>query len=414
MATVTRRIGLSLGADLCWPLCYEGIVRRLDLEIPLKRERVRFEVKRVTIEPFSLSQPVPYDLVLDRVTHWFHASREWIKKSILIDDLYVMNNPWAIQAMEKHSTYAAAMRLGFPVPETWLIPPKDYDWTDDLKATLNRYAELFDLGAIGERIGYPMFMKPYDGGAWVGVSRIENVQQLRDAYEGSGKRVMHLQRAVHPFDLFVRCIAVGPQARCIKYDAAAPLHARYTAETGFLTAEERSVLEDMTLTLNTFFGWDFNSLEALRKDGVFHPIDFANACPDSQVTSLHCHFPWLVKAKVRWSIFVAATGRKMPKTLDWEPYLEIADRRDLPFRERLKRYAKVARKRLDEDRFEEFCGKHLAHLDEVAWEFFGSPQAREAVRLKTAALYPAHEVEEFTERFWRGIQDWRAGEGRPA
>ncbi len=25
MATVTRRIGLSLGADLCWPLCFEGL-----------------------------------------------------------------------------------------------------------------------------------------------------------------------------------------------------------------------------------------------------------------------------------------------------------------------------------------------------------------------------------------------------
>jgi len=351
MAVVTRRIGLSLGADICWPLCYEEIVRRLDLEIPVRKDRVRFEVKRVTIEPYSLRREVPYDMVMDRVTHWFHASREWIKKAILMDGLYVMNNPWAIQAMEKHTTYAAAMRLGFPVPETWLVPPKDYEWTDDLKATLNRYAELFDLGAIGDRIGYPLFMKPYDGGAWVGVSRIENAEQLRAAYEASGKRVMHLQRAVHPFDLFVRCIAVGPQTRCVKYDAAAPLHARYTTETGFVTDEERQVLEDMTLTLNTFFGWDFNSLEALRKDGVFHPIDFANACPDSQVTSLHRHFPWLVKAKVRWSIFVAATQRKMPVNLDWEPYLAISDRRDLPFGERLKRYAAIARKRLDQDRF---------------------------------------------------------------
>ena len=58
MADVTRRIGLSLGADLCWPACYEGILRRLDPVIPVKRDKVRFEVERVTIEPFSLAQDV--------------------------------------------------------------------------------------------------------------------------------------------------------------------------------------------------------------------------------------------------------------------------------------------------------------------------------------------------------------------
>ena len=33
MATVTRKIGLSLGADLCWPAAYEHLVKKLDLAI---------------------------------------------------------------------------------------------------------------------------------------------------------------------------------------------------------------------------------------------------------------------------------------------------------------------------------------------------------------------------------------------
>jgi hypothetical protein len=413
VAAITRRIGLSLGADLCWPACFEGIVQRLDLEVPAGKDRVRFEVERVTIEPFDLRQPSRYDVVLDRLTHWLMISREWVKKIVVMDDVYVFNNPWSIQAMEKHTTYCAMMRLGFPVPTTWMVAQKSYEPKDDLEVTLRRYARLFDLGDVGRKVGYPLFMKPYDGGAWVGVTKIDDEAALRAAYEKSGKRLMHVQKAVSPSDLFVRGLGVGPQVAVFKYDPAAPLHARYTTDVGFLSAADEGLIRDMTLTINAFFGWDFNSCEALRKDGVFHPIDFANACPDSQVTSLHYHFPWLVKAKVKWALYVAATKRRMRKTLDWDPFFEIAAGSGT-FREKLASYAGIARQRLDADRFEEFCATHLSRLDEVAWEFFGSDAAKQAVRAKVSALFPAHEVDEFTEYFWRKIQDWRRANASPA
>ena len=411
MSTQTRHIGLSLGADICWPLLYEEILRRLDLEIEFEGTRMRFACERVTIEPFPLQRRPKYDVVMDRLTHWYKPTREWVKKAVLLDDTYVFNNPWSIQAMEKHTSYAAMTRLGMPVPKTWLIPPKTYDEAADLQVTLRRYAKLFDLGEIGAEVGYPLFMKPYDGGAWVGVSKIDGEQQLREVYETSGTRVMHLQRAVLPYDIFVRCLAVGPQVRIMRYDPDAPLHARYTTDTDFASDADRSLLEDMTLTINSFFGWDYNSCEALLKDGVYYPIDFANACPDSQVTSLHYHFPWVVLAKVRWSLFAAATRKKMNKATDWEPYFEIAAT-DAPYREKLSAYAAIARQRMDAERFDAFCADHLGTLDEIAADVFASPQAHAAVQEKVAALFPAHEVETFTEHFWTLIQRWRETEGR--
>ena len=412
MAKKTRRIGLSLGADICWPICYQEIVKRLDLAIDWQGDQVGIEVERVTIEPFDLRQPCKYDVVLDRLTHWFHTSREWIKKAVIMDGLYVLNNPWAVQSMEKQTTYCAMMHLGMPIPETWMVPPKSYTPVPDLRETLHSYAQLFDLGTIGAKLGYPIFMKPYDGGGWKGVSRIDDEATLRQRYEESGTFVMHLQKAVHPFDRFVRCIGLGPQTHIVKYDPGAPLHDRYTMDRGFVSDEEAQLLRDTTLTINAFFGWDFNSCELLHSpaDDVWHPIDFANPCPDSQVTSLHKHFPWLVKANVKWSIFCAVTKRPMRRTLDWEPFYRIAAERDLPYRERLRRYAAVAAERFETDRFEEFCREHLGHLDAVAWEFFGTPVARSAVRAKVAALFPQHEVEQFTELFWQRIQAWRREE----
>jgi hypothetical protein len=295
------------------------------------------------------------------------------------------------------------------VPETWMIPPKEYEPKPDLQVTLERYAKMFDLGEVGASLGYPSYMKPYDGGGWQGVSRIDDESRLRASYEQSGRNVMHLQKAIEPYDSFVRVVGLGPQLRAIRYDPSQPLHDRYPmdAPETFVSADDLGVLEDMTLTINAFFGWDFNSCEALSRDGVWHPIDFANACPDSQVTSLHYHFPWLVIANLRWSLFVAATKRPMRKTLDWDPFYDIA-RTDAPYREKLAAYANIARKRFDSARFEEFCAKQLAHLPEAAWEFFGTEVAKDAVRQKVAALYPANEVEQFTELFWDRIQQWRS------
>jgi hypothetical protein len=300
------------------------------------------------------------------------------------------------------------MHLGMPIPETWMIPPKSYEPTPDLAPTLKSYAKLFDLGAIGKSIGYPMFMKPYDGGGWRAVSRVADEAALRMRYEESGKGVMHLQAAVDGFDRFVRCIGLGPQTHLVRYVPDAPLHDRYSQDPPGLSDDEAQLMRDTTLTINAFFGWDFNSCESLRKDGTWYPIDFANPCPDSQVTSLHRHFPWLVKANLKWSIFCAVTKRPMRRTLDWDPFYAVAAEPDVPYRERLRAYAAIAEERFEATRFEEFCAEHLPHLDEVAWEFFGTEAAKSAFRAKVTALYPKHEVEQFTELFWSRVQAWRA------
>jgi hypothetical protein len=411
MADRTVTIGLSLGADICWPIAYETLFERATRGMELDGRRLDFRCERVTIEPFDLRQPVKYDVVIDRLTHWYSISREWIKKGIVLNDLYVYNNPWSLQSNEKHTSYCAMMRLGLPIPDTWMLPAKSYEPSEDLQATLDKYARLFSLEEVGDRIGYPFFMKPYHGGGWKGVTKINDLADLHRAYDASGTEVMNLQKAVLPYDWFVRCIGLGPQTRKVNYDPSAPLHDRYRMDVGFLSDEDAQILEDMTLTINAFFGWDFNSCEALARGGVWHPIDFANACPDSQVTSLHYHFPWLIKANLRWSIFCAAADRKMRRTLDWQPFYDIADR-DLPFRDKLSAYAAVAHERFETERFRDFCRTKLGHLDELAYDFFGSDTLRDAIRQKVAALFPAHEIDAFTELFWQRIQHWREQEGR--
>ena len=205
MADVTRRIGLSLGADLCWPICYEEVLRRLDLALPIDGDTVRFETDRVTIEPFDLRQPTSYDLVVDRLTHWYTTSREWIKKAILTDGLYVFNNPWAIQSMEKHTSYCAMIRLGMPIPDdvdgaAEALRAQAPTWRSRSPATPGCSTS----ARSASYVGYPLFVKPYDGGGWAGVSRVDDGEAAapglrRERYlpvaPATGRRAA---RPVHP------------------------------------------------------------------------------------------------------------------------------------------------------------------------------------------------------------------------
>jgi hypothetical protein len=412
MAVITRRIGLSLGADICWPAAYEALLEHLDLHIPSGGDIIRFETDRVHVEPYSLRYRPKYDLVLDRVTHWYMTTREWMKKITMMDGVYSLNNPWSIQAYEKHTSYCAMMRLGLPVPETWMLPPKVNQDDGDEAEMVRRYNVLFDLAKVGEQVGYPSFLKPYDGGGWRGVTRVKTAEDLHKAYDKSGDQVQHLQAGVNDYDLFVRGLGVGPQVNLMKYNPTAPLHGRYEVDFHFMNASDWQKATRITRIINAFFCWDFNSCEMLRDPttGILHPIDYANACPDSQITSLHFHFPWLVKSLLRWSVFCAATKRKMRLHPNWNPYFDIADNHDLSLDEKIEAYDRVARNHFDADRFSAFCDEHLPHLDRLALDYFGTDAFRAAVHRKVSALYPEHEIEKFTEHFFGLVQFWRKTE----
>ena len=121
--------------------------------------------ERVTIEPFDLRDRPRYELVIDRLAYWYDLPREWLKKVALMDDVYLLNSPFTFQSMEKHAAYCAMIRLGLKVPQTVLVPHKDPPDNARFQYTAARYNLPFDLAAIAEQIGYPLFMKPYDGGS---------------------------------------------------------------------------------------------------------------------------------------------------------------------------------------------------------------------------------------------------------
>ena len=195
-----------------------------------------FDVERITIEPFSLRDQPRYDLVIDRLAYWYYHPREWLKKVALMDGVYLLNSPFTFQSMEKHAAYCAMMRLGLKVPETVLVPYKNPLDNARYAYTAARYNQPFDLDAIAQKIGYPLFMKPYDGGAWRGVSRINNADELHAAYDASGEMLMHLQKAID-YDVFARSLSIGAETMVMKFQPDQPMHLRYAVEHDFLAPD---------------------------------------------------------------------------------------------------------------------------------------------------------------------------------
>ena len=406
MGDTTHHIGLLLGTEDDWPTAFETIVARLGTIRGEAGSRHRIEVERLTIEPFDLRDKPRHELVVDRLAYWYYHPREWLKKVALMDDVYLLNSPFTFQSMEKHAAYCAMMRLGLKVPDTVLVPYKNPLDHAKYAFTAERYNRPFDLDEVAAHVGYPLFMKPYDGGAWVGVSRIKDAESLHRAYDESGEMLMHLQASVEGYDVFARSLSIGAETMVMNFDPDQPMHARYSVSHDFLSPEVGAEVVSIGRIVNAFFRWEFNSCETLVAGREVHPIDYANACPDVAITSLHYYFPWAMKALLRWSLFCTATGRKPAFHVDPTPWFAIADRTDLSYDEKLVAYDAIADQHFDTERYRDFCASRLGHLDEMAVDYFESADFDRVLVETVTSTFPTHEHDQFVAHYRGLLASW--------
>ncbi|MFK5646099.1 RimK family alpha-L-glutamate ligase [Ornithinimicrobium sp. LYQ121] len=397
----THLIGLLLGAEEDWPRAFESILTMVG---PLKVDGATHSLstERVRIHPFDLTDDVRHGLVIDRLAYWYYHPREWLKKASLMNDTYLLNSPFTFQAMEKHSAYCAMLRLGMKIPKTVLVPYKNPVDNVRWAYTSERYNDPFDLESIAAEVGYPLYMKPFDGGGWRGVSRVDDVESLHRSYDESGNMLMHLQATVD-YEHFARALSIGPETMVMDFRPGEPMHSRYAVTHDFLSPQAGWEAETVSKVVNSFFGWEFNSAEMLVKGDDVHPIDYANACPDVAVTSLHYYFPWAITALVRWSTYCLVTGRRAKIGVrDPRTYFDIADDPERTYLEKMQAYRALADADLDTDRYHEWCDTNLAHLPERVLEWVGS-NAFDTLLVDTVRVtYPAHEHDKFIAHF-RGL-----------
>lgn len=390
MRFVDKMIGIMDPNAFSFPQSLEGLIDYLQPSVVYGGMQHRVKSRRIVCRPYNTNLArTTCHAILNRGAHWNPHHNSFFQR--VSHQTYLLNDMSSFFAINKNTSYGHMYELGLKIPKTFAIPQEDnseleYSSKVSTDLVFTEY-EMFDLLEIGEEVGYPAYLKPQDGGGWIGVQRVESAEELLEAYGRSGPKPQNLQRAIDNYSEFIRCVGMGPQVIPMHYNPKSQYsHDRYmrsedtAVEIDFLSAEQCREVQQICKLINAFYSWDHNSCESLLvENGDIHPIDFANAYPDSSLVSLHYYFPDLVMATARWLIFTVCTNRR--KKIfghDWHDYFAIAEKAKLKgwsYHEKLDRFEELADRHFSTRDFDQFVEESLGlDFEKSCWEFFASEQ----------------------------------------
>lgn len=300
-----KKIGLVVGREWSWPPAFIEEVNKRDAGVVAEFAKLGGD---------HHDGPVPYDVLIDRISHEVPMYRSYLKKAVL-EGKTVINNPFMWSADDKFFGAALATKVGVASPKTVLLPNKDYVQGIVPSESLRNLTFPLDWDALARYIGMPCILKDAHGGGWKEVYVCHSVEELIHHYNSSGLLTMIVQEFIQ-WDQFVRCLCLGQEEVLpMHYD---PKARKYIVDEDYLTPAMRERIIKDSRTLCSALGYDMNSLEYAVKDGVPYAIDFMNCAPDMDVYSLTpTYFEWVVKGMADLAIKLALNPRKTAVEAKW-------------------------------------------------------------------------------------------------
>lgn len=301
-----KRVGVLVGREKTFP---EAIIKGIN-----EQGRGDIVAEYIKLGGVKDDDPPRYDLVIDRISHEVPFYRATLKRMAL-EGTIIVNNPFWWSADDKFFNYSLGRKLGVAIPKTVLLPQKDY--IEGIVSESLRNLEFpIDWQGIVDYVGLPAFMKPFDGGGWKNVSKINSLEELLVEYNKTGTLCMTLQESIE-FDQFVRCYCVGQEEVMIMaYDPRKPYLSgeQYVHNPNYLAPELGERVANDVRTLCTALGYDINTVEFAIKDNVPYAIDFMNPAPDAELASVgEFYHNWIVNAVVRLVFRRLLEGRERPR-----------------------------------------------------------------------------------------------------
>jgi glutathione synthase/RimK-type ligase-like ATP-grasp enzyme len=256
---------------------------------------------------------------VDRVSHDIEFYRAYLKNAAL-GGTVVINNPFWWSADDRFFNYSLASKLGVAIPRTVILPHKNLPAGTTGQSLRNMIFPL-NWDEVFDYVGFPAFLKPFNGGGWKNLHHVHSRDDFFRAYDETGVLCMMLQAQVK-VEEYYRCYVVGQkEVRIIRYDPALPHHQRYAKDTTVKTRALEQRMRHDALTLCRALGYDLNSVEFAIEDGTPYAIDFLNPAPDADAYSIgEENFEWLVESLANLAIERALQPAQMPD-YQWAHFL---------------------------------------------------------------------------------------------
>jgi hypothetical protein len=301
-----KRVGILVGREQTFP---ESIINSIN-----EKSGGEVVAEMVKVGGVRMDDTLKYDLVIDRISHEVPFYRATLKRMAL-EGTYVVNNPFWWSADDKFFNFSLASKIGVAIPKTVLLPQHSY--IKDITSESLRNLEFpIDWQAVVDYVGFPAFLKPFDGGGWKNVSKIWSLEELWSEYNQSGTLCMTLQEGIE-YDQFVRCYCVGQEKVLIMpYDPSKPYLSgmQYVNVDDYLSPELHARVEKDVITICKALGYDLNTVEFAIKDGIPYAIDFMNPAPDAELASVgEANHRWIVDAMTEFVLKTLAGDAKTPE-----------------------------------------------------------------------------------------------------
>ncbi len=266
-----------------------------------------------------MGEAAGYRVIVDRISHEVEYYRGYLKHAVL-QGTYVINNPFWWTADDKYFNYSVMVKLGVAIPKTVLLPQKGYPADVDINAeSLRNLSYPMDWDGLLDYVGRPAILKPFSGGGWKHVYKVNNKEELLEAYDKTSPYCMTLQEFID-FKEYVRCFTFGKtDIMPVAYD---PKERKYIVAHDYLTAEVGARVVKDAQTINLALGYEMNTIEFAVKDGMPYAIDFLNPAPDferDRITPFY--FEHVVDKMSRLVIDRALNGNVAQTWPRWEEML---------------------------------------------------------------------------------------------